>query len=164
MSAYRNGLLIGSALIFLLQAVIHAHELLHGLDPVKKSKTGLLLQIYGGYLVILYMFQLFCVNCALWTQAKINYRFIFEYDPVSQLQLAHLTEFASFFTLLLGIISWLNFFEVGGDVFFIYWPIILIGLTVLVIVFPFPTLAHKSRGWFLISQVSDPTRIPMNKC
>ncbi|KAL0259060.1 Xenotropic and polytropic retrovirus receptor 1 [Diplodia seriata] len=39
----------------------------------------------------------------------------------------------------------------GGDSMYIYWPVVLIGLTVLVIFLPAPFLYHRSRRWFAYS-------------
>ena len=37
---------------------------------------------------------------------------------------------------------------------YIYWPVILIFVTALILFFPLRTLYHRSRGWFAYSLVS----------
>ena len=37
---------------------------------------------------------------------------------------------------------------------FLYWPVVLIGVTFLLIFFPAPILFHRSRMWWLYSNVS----------
>lgn len=48
---------------------------------------------------------------------------------------------------------WLNFRWVND--LYIYWPIILIGITVIVLFAPLRILYHRSRAWFAYSNVSD---------
>ncbi len=55
---------------------------------------------------------------------------------------------------LLGLFIWLNFQQEGSDTMFLYWPVILIGLTALILFNPFPILYHKSREWWAYSNVS----------
>lgn len=129
-------------------------------------------QIYGGYFLILLLMLMFCLVCRLWQRAKINYSFIFEFDLRSHLdwrQLAEVrlsTRFQSvrdlilpqlpcFFAFLLGIIMRLNFQEVGGERMYIYWPVVLIGLTLVVIFLPAPILQSKTRLWMVYSNVGD---------
>ncbi len=39
---------------------------------------------------------------------------------------------------------------------YLYWPVLLIGLTVIILFLPAPILYHKSRSWFLYSLVGSP--------
>lgn len=49
---------------------------------------------------------------------------------------------------------WLNFSRFVGDDFYVYWPVILIGISALVLLNPVPLLYHHSRFWFIRSNVS----------
>ena len=49
-------------------------------------------QIYGGYFLGLFLFLLFCLDCKVWTRAKINYPFIFEFDSRHNLDWRQLAE------------------------------------------------------------------------
>jgi hypothetical protein len=55
------------------------------------------------------------------------------------------------FLFLLGLVMWLNFCRFGGEEMYIYWPIILIGLSVGIMFMPAPYFYQKSRGWLLYS-------------
>ena len=131
----------------------------------------------------LLLFLLFCLDCRIWTHAKINYVFIFEFDSRHNLDWRQLSEVrASFhlylllpksnslefflltklmklqlpclFFFLLGLFLWLNFQQSATDVMYLYWPVVLIGLSVLIMFFPGPVLYHRSREWWAYSNVS----------
>ena len=52
---------------------------------------------------------------------------------------------------------WINFQPFGMGKMFIYWPVIFIGLSVLILFFPAKILYHRSRTWWLYSNVSLPS-------
>ena len=54
---------------------------------------------------------------------------------------------------MLGLFVWLNFQQSGTNSMYLYWPVILIGLTVIIIFFPGPILYHRSREWWAYSNV-----------
>ncbi len=49
---------------------------------------------------------------------------------------------------------WLNFNRVGGDTIYIYYPAILVGIALGVLLFPARAFYYRSRLWFLQSLVS----------
>jgi hypothetical protein len=111
------------------------------------------MQVYGGYFLMLLLFSLFCVNCMIWTKSKINYPFIFEFDQRHHLDWRTLAEFPSFFLLLFGICVWTNFSRYGPEAMYLWYPVILIGITVVIILLPFPVIAHRARKWLAYSHV-----------
>lgn len=119
------------------------------------EQASFLMQVYAGYALMLYLFWWFCLNCRIWTAYKINYPHIFEFDERHNLDWRQLAAFPSFFTMLLGIFSWLNFFKIGGEEMFIYWPVLLLIVTAVVILLPVPVLRWRSRKWFIVTHVSD---------
>ncbi|OBT40161.1 hypothetical protein VE00_08822 [Pseudogymnoascus sp. WSF 3629] len=148
-SAFRSGLLIGIGAVFGIQGVVNAATILRDhSDPVIHLRTGYLLQIYGGYFLALYLFSFFCLDCSVWAANKINYVFIFEFDPRNNLDWKQLAEFPSFLTLLLGLFVWINFSGVGSPDMYLYYPVILIFLTLVFIFLPAPILFNQSRRWF----------------
>jgi hypothetical protein len=153
-SAFRNGILIGTGAVFTIQGVIYGADLLHHPDPTIRLQTSYLLQIYAGYFLALYLFSWFCLDCSIWTRNKINYQFVFEFDPRSHLDWRELAEFPSFLILVLGLFVWLNFTSYGSSAMYIYYPVILIFVTVVLIFLPAPILFHRSRRWFVYSHVS----------
>jgi xenotropic and polytropic retrovirus receptor 1 len=150
-SAFRNGIFIGSGVIFCIQGLYLAGHLLRDPDEALRVRTAYLLQIYGGYFLMLFLFMLFCVDCYIWNRHKINYPFIFEFDTRHNLDWRQLSEFPSFFLCLFGCILWLNFSQYGGEKLYLYYPVILIGLTAVLVLLPAPVLRYHSRKWFAYS-------------
>lgn len=153
-SAFQNGLFIGIGAVFSIQGLVYGAELLFDNDVELRTQTIYLMQIYGGYFLMLYLFSLFCLNCRIWTAARVNYSFVFEFDGRSQLDWRQLAEFPSFFLFLFGVFIWLNFSRYGSPAMYLYYPVILIFVTFVILFFPAPILFHKSRRWFLYSHVS----------
>lgn len=58
-----------------------------------------------------------------------------------------------FFLFLEGLFIWLNFQQPGAHPFFLYWFVLLIGLTVMILFLPAPILYHRSREWWAYSNV-----------
>ncbi|KAI4594910.1 hypothetical protein KJ359_007433 [Pestalotiopsis sp. 9143b] len=150
-STFLTGVFLGTGGVFVVQGLIYGAELLFDEDPVVRQQTSYLMQIYGGYFLILYLFALFCLDCSLWTAYKVNYPFIFELDPRHQLDWRQLAEFPSFCLLLLGLFMWLNFTRYGSPDMYLYYPVILVFLTLFLIFLPAPIIAHRSRKWFVYS-------------
>ncbi|KAI9753641.1 MAG: hypothetical protein M4579_005050 [Chaenotheca gracillima] len=76
---------------------------------------------------------------------------LFDPDSVVRLQTSYLLQIPCFFVFLEGFFMWLNFQRLGSEKMFIYYPVILIGLTVLMLFFPAKVLYHRSRTWWLYS-------------
>jgi hypothetical protein len=55
---------------------------------------------------------------------------------------------------LLGLFVWLNFSDVGSQGMYLYFPVILLFLSLVFIFFPVPVLFHQSRRWFAYAHVS----------
>ncbi|KAI1768085.1 EXS-domain-containing protein [Hypoxylon sp. FL1150] len=144
-NAFRNGLFIGTGAVFTLQGLVYGSQLLFDPDPVVQQQTSYLMQIYGGYFLILVLMFYFCLDCYMWTKNKINYPFIFEFDTRNSLDWRQLSSFPSFFLLLFGIFFWINFTRYGTQEMYLYYPVILIA----------PVLWHRSRQWLMYSHVSN---------
>jgi xenotropic and polytropic retrovirus receptor 1 len=154
-SALRSGLFVGTGAVLAIQGLIYATNILfYNPDQAIRTQTSYLLQIYGGYFLALYLFIWFCLDCSIWARNKINYVFIFEFDPRNHLDWRQLIEFPAFLLLLFGLFIWLNFSRYGAPQMFIYYPVVLIFISVFVIFLPAPVLCHRSRRWFIYSHVS----------
>ncbi len=155
-STFRNGLLIGIGAVFAVQGLTYGSEFLLGdEDAPFAEQTSYLMQLYGGYFLILLLFSLFTLDCRMWTKNRVNYPFIFEFDARNFLDWRQLAEFPSFFFALFGLFIWLNFSRLGDwEAMYLYYPVILIGVTLIILFFPAPILHHKARRWFLYSHVS----------
>ncbi|KAI5867201.1 EXS-domain-containing protein [Durotheca rogersii] len=149
--AFESGLFIGTGAVFTLQGLVYSAKLLSDQDPSVVEQTRYLMQIYGGYFLILVLMFLFCLDCYVWTANKVNYPFIFEFDTRNNLDWRQLSAFPSFFFLLFGLFFWLNFLRYGGEELYIYWPVILIGVTLVILLLPLPILWHRSRQWIAYS-------------
>jgi hypothetical protein len=150
-STFLNGLFLGIGAVFTLEGLVYGAELLFDEDPVVRQQTGYLLQIYGGYFLMLYLFALFCLDCSVWASNKVNYPFIFEFDPRHHLDWRQLAQFPSFCLLLLGVFIWLNFTRYGSPEMYLFYPVILIFVTIVLVLLPAPILCHQSRKWFAYS-------------
>jgi len=150
-SIFRNGLLLAGGLVLGIEGIVYGGTHLSNPDPAVRTEASYLLQIYAGYFLGLFLFLLFCLDCRIWARAKINYVFIFEFDTRHNLDWHQLSELPCLLFFLLGLFLWLNFQQTGADAMFIYWPVILIALTLLIILFPVPILYHRSRHWWAYS-------------
>ncbi|KAI1098415.1 EXS-domain-containing protein [Jackrogersella minutella] len=149
--AFRNGLFIGTGVVFTLQGLVYGSQLLFDPDPEVAQQSSYLMQLYGGYFMMLILMFLFCIDCYMWTRNKINYPFIFEFDTRNNLDWRQLSSFPSFFLLLFGVFFWLNFTRYGSEELYLYYPVILIGITLFTLLLPAPVLWHRSRQWFMYS-------------
>ncbi|KAK4191706.1 EXS family-domain-containing protein [Podospora australis] len=151
-SAFRSGLTIGIGGVFAIQGLIYGTELLFDEDDELRTQTVYLMQLYGGYFLMLFLFILFTLDCRMWTKNKVNYPFIFEFDSRNFLDWKQVAEFPSFFFALLGVFMWLNFSKLGDwEEMYLYYPVVLVCITLVVLFFPAPVLHHKARRWFLYS-------------
>lgn len=147
-TAFRNGLLLAGGLVFGIQGLVQGAEHLFHHDPDVVTKTEYLLQIYAGYFLSLLLFMLFVLDCRLFSRAKINYVFIFEFDTRHVLDWRQLAELPCLFAFLEGLFLWFNFRQPGADLMFIWWPVVLAGLTAIVMFLPVPLFYSKSRQWW----------------
>jgi hypothetical protein len=160
LGTFHNGVLVGLGMVFSIQGLISAMKIMSDVDVHEDKRKVVVshLQVYGGYFLMLCMGWMFCLNCYIWTRAKINYPFIFEFDSRHTLDWKKLCQFPSVFSLMFGVIFWLNFSaELGGLDLFLWYPVLLIGLSLLVIFIPLPVFHHKSRLWFAYSHVCLPS-------
>lgn len=156
-SVFQNGLFMGIGAVFAIQGIIYGTDVVrHDPDPTIQTNAGYLLQIYGGYFLMLYLFFWFVLDCRVWTHHKINYQFVFEFDPRHNLDWRELAEFPSFLMLMFGLFLWLNFSGYGSPEMFIYYPVVLIFITAVLIFLPLPVLFYRSRRWFIYAHVSHP--------
>ncbi|KAL8709740.1 MAG: hypothetical protein Q9220_005526 [cf. Caloplaca sp. 1 TL-2023] len=149
-SVFRNGLLLAAGAVFGVQGLVYGAEHLVDSDTIHVAESSYLLQIYGGYFLALLLVLLFCLNCRVWSRAKINYVFIFEFDTRHNLDWHQLCEVGESCTLweawltpemqlpcllwfLLGLTLWLNFQQSATNPMFLYWPIILVVISAFIL-------------------------------
>ncbi|OAP64773.1 hypothetical protein AYL99_00745 [Fonsecaea erecta] len=149
--AFRNGLYVAAGCCFGVAGLVDAAFRLN--DPRMTVQTSYLLQLYGGYFLIVILFLMFVLDCRMWNKNHINYVFIFEYDTRHVLDWRQLAELPCFFLFLNGLFVYLNFRQNSYDWFYIYWPLFLIVLTVLITFLPFPIIYHHARKWWAVSNL-----------
>ncbi|KAH0558625.1 hypothetical protein GP486_004724 [Trichoglossum hirsutum] len=91
-SVCRTGLLLGAGLVFAIQGLVYGVIKLNDHDPVVRINTSYLLQIYAGLFLSILLFLIYAIDCKIWTEAKINYVFIFEFDTRHHLDWHQLAE------------------------------------------------------------------------
>lgn len=145
---FRAGLFGAAGIVLCILAVIEGAKITFSPNHYLATEAGYLLQIYGGYFLLLLAASLFCLGCREFARYKVNYQFILELNTRNCLNWRQLAEIPALFLFLLGLIMYLNFNWVGGDAMFVYWPVILIGLAVIILLAPVPEYYWKSRSWF----------------
>ena len=82
------------------------------------------------YFCFLFLAFLFVINAAMFDTLDLNYHFIFGLDKRDSINWRQLSEIPSAFACILGVCMWLNFHpSIGPDTMYIYWPIVLIGVS-----------------------------------
>ncbi|KAF2153414.1 EXS-domain-containing protein [Myriangium duriaei CBS 260.36] len=151
-ASFINGILLALGTAFMVEGLVYASDLLSSPNRALTLQTTYLLQIYGGFLLTTLLALFFCLACRIWHRSKVNYTFVFEFDTRRQvLDWRQLSEIPSVLYFLVGVFVWLNFRQVGGETLFLWWPVILTVLILMVLLNPIPVLYPKSRQWFAYS-------------
>jgi len=100
------------------------------------------------------MLLLFGVNCLVWTHSKIDYVFLFEFDPRHHLDYRQFLELPALLSLIGCICFWLSFNNFSLQQLSPTWyPIIFFCICCAILILPFKVLHRSSRYWFAISIV-----------
>lgn len=91
-SVFRNGLFIAAGLVFGIEGIVYSVDSLYHPDGTLVIHTSYLLQLYGGYLLMLLLTLFFVVDARVFTENKINYAFVFEFDARHDLDWHQLAE------------------------------------------------------------------------
>ncbi|RUP26446.1 LOW QUALITY PROTEIN: EXS family-domain-containing protein [Jimgerdemannia flammicorona] len=125
------------------------------LDPATSSRLpsfAINLQIYACFVIPLLFCLGFGVNLAVWSYARINYRFIFEFNPRDTLNFHQFFELPSLFLLLLIHTMYFDFSEKFSEAISSQmYPLIYVGVATAILLCPFPVLYYSSRRWLVIS-------------
>lgn len=151
-SLWRTGLFLGSGIVLGIQGLVYGSIDLFDPDPVFRIHSSYLMQIYAGYFLFLLLVGLFCIDARIFAHGKVNYQFVFEFDSRHVLDWRQLSEIPSVFFFLLALTLYLNFtVRAGGADMYIYWPVVLVGVSCILMLLPPPLFFWESRRWFLQS-------------
>lgn len=147
MSDYFGGFFMGLALPFVVYSIyLGLYKTLTG----ELINGKYLLQIWGGFFVIVLMSCLFSINCLVWTKFKVNYKFIFEFNQHDTLDFKQYMLLPSLFLFFGGFTAWFSFQNFWPDIFSGYdFPWIFLGVSLAVILCPFDIFFLNARIWLL---------------
>jgi hypothetical protein len=91
-SIWRQGVLATAGIVFGIQGLVYGAEEIYDPNPMIGTQAGYLLQIYAGYFLMLLLVSLFVIDARAFTQAKVNYQFVFEFDSRHMLDWRQLSE------------------------------------------------------------------------
>jgi xenotropic and polytropic retrovirus receptor 1 len=76
-AVFNVGLLLGLTIPFFLEGIVESRKPSTGINI---PQAGYLMQVWGGFALVVLFLLLFGINSWVWHDAKINYTFIFEFD------------------------------------------------------------------------------------
>ncbi|KAF9990579.1 hypothetical protein BGZ75_001143 [Mortierella antarctica] len=149
LTSTRIGLYMGLAAPLLVQALQAAFS---DETPAEIPYWDGLLLVYGGLFLTILFACLFGINMYVWAKSRINYKFIFEFDPRDNLDFHEYFELPIFMMLLLTLAVYLDFgSKLTAHVATAYWPLILMAITAVILFCPLPIAHFTARRWFLSS-------------
>ncbi|KAF3180436.1 hypothetical protein TWF225_007296 [Orbilia oligospora] len=150
-AVFRAGLYLGMSITLLVQALYQAfYRLEDGYGMRHDEQVSYLLQIWAGFAFPTIFMLLFSVCCRAWVRARINYVFIFEFDTRNKLDWRELLELPAMFAFVQVLLMWFCFSTFWGDGFDRIWfPVIYVGLVLVVLFNPFKFGYFHTRKWLL---------------
>ncbi|KAF7983207.1 hypothetical protein HWV62_23478 [Athelia sp. TMB] len=142
-SSFRSGIALGIAVPAIVSGIYHALQP----DRIAEPYQGLLL-IYGAFAIPVVFALLVGINILVWSDARINYVFIFELDVRTKLDHREYFEVPSILLLALAYAFWLSFAGIGSPTL---WPLVWLGVVFGVMFNPLPVMFRSSRWWLIRS-------------
>ncbi|GMM31819.1 Syg1 protein [Martiniozyma asiatica (nom. inval.)] len=148
-SNYLSGLFLGLGIpIFIYAVYLGVYSTLSG----KLENGEYLLQIWGGFFIVVLISLLFGINCLVWSRFKVNYKFIFEFNQRDTLDFKQYLLIPSILFFWLALIGWFSFEnfwpdELTGRNF----PWLFLGVALVVIICPFDIFYLNARLWLISS-------------
>ncbi|CAG87220.2 DEHA2D13288p [Debaryomyces hansenii CBS767] len=146
---FSSGVFIGFGLpIFISGLYFALRETLNGDLP----EGRFLLQIWGGFFLLILAFLLFGINMYVFDLFKINYKFIFEFNLVSALNYKQFLLLPSFGFAFLSIIIWFSSNDFWPDKLPSRdWPWIFLGVMMVIFIWPGVHFYASSRKWLQVA-------------
>ncbi|KAG0351340.1 EXS family-domain-containing protein [Gamsiella multidivaricata] len=145
----RAGILLGASLILLIHGIGGA------LSKYRQAQIPYwadLMAVYGGLFLTILLGCLFGINIHAWSKSRINYKFIFEFDPRDNLGYHEFIELPVIFMFLLCLAF---YFDFGWDrtaqasVGYHYPLLVAICIILAILLCPFPIFKWEARRCFL---------------
>lgn len=146
---FLSGLFIGIGIpLFCLSVYLALYKTISKEIP----EGRFLLQIWAGFFLMLLITMFLFVDCYIWNNYKVNYKFIFEFNPRTALDFRQSAFLPSLSFLLFTLFCWFSFsnfwpYQLNA----IYWPWFYLVSMLLIIFCPFKILYYDSRKWLIVT-------------
>nr|GAT52934.1 signal transduction protein [Mycena chlorophos] len=146
-STFWAGLLIGLALPALASGLYFSYQ-----QDTRNAIPGwdALLLVYGVFLIPVLFSLLVGLNVQVWSNTRINYVFIFEFDLRTRMDHREYFQIPSILFATLCGAFWLSFAQIGSLSPTLY-PLIWLGFAAVLMFDPLPLVFKPSRWWLLRS-------------
>ncbi|CAG8523547.1 2378_t:CDS:10 [Diversispora eburnea] len=133
-----------------LDSIINPKKL-ERIKDLEYNRTNLLI-IYSGIGLIIKLTLLTGLNMYVWSQARINYKLIFGFNPRDNLDYKQYMEIPSLIFLIFCVTMFLNFenpnlFKIGVA----NYSRVMLALIIFIIVMPFKIFYYSARRWFTLT-------------
>ncbi|KAF7316200.1 Signal transduction protein [Mycena indigotica] len=148
-STFWSGLLVGLALPALASGLYYSYQ-----QATRDAIPGwdALLLVYATFLIPVVFSFLVGINVLIWSNTRINYVFIFEFDLRTRMDHREYFEIPSLLFAALCGAFWLSFAQIGApSVDPTIWPLVWLGFAGVIMLDPLPLIFKPSRWWFLRS-------------
>ncbi|WBW74913.1 SPX/EXS domain protein [Schizosaccharomyces osmophilus] len=111
-----------------------------------------LLQVWGGFLLLILVFVLFSLDCYYWEKTRVNYILIFEFNQRETLNWRQHMEIYSLMFFIFSLFFWLcmrDFFPGFTN----YFPALFLGVAGVICIFPRFLPYWRSRKYFLLQLI-----------
>ncbi|CAJ0634333.1 13445_t:CDS:2 [Entrophospora sp. SA101] len=120
-------------------------------SSTQPEKWDILIHLYIGVLLPIIMSLLIGINMYIWDQTRINYKFIFEFDPRDNLNFQQYLEIPATLFLVANFIILLSVLNKIEFVSFTFYPGLLLSCLISLLITPYPTFYYNARRWFLFT-------------
>ena len=145
---WRCGLFLGLSIPAIIETIYNIS--INNLEVHPENKFSIL-NIYAGLSIPIFFLFIFAADILIWTQKRINYVFIFEFDPRNYLSPSEFNEIGSFLLLLLSYM--MNCHLLGkidlANSHTLYYFLILYLMLLMLIFTPVNIFYKSSRVWMI---------------
>ncbi|CAG8446322.1 7582_t:CDS:10 [Acaulospora morrowiae] len=155
-SAWRTGIYLGMAIPLFVQSIYYVF---HKNSDVFRQNVSAgfdytdryhLMQLYAGMGLPIIFSLMIGINMFVWTRARINYKFIFEFDPRDNIDYHQYLEIPSFMFLVFSFFMYATTQNTFG-IKQVEYPKILLIIFLAIIFMPFKRFYYGARRWFIFS-------------